>query len=75
MNNHLRNQIHNKNYFEMKTYWQIIVRGRVLKPTQGVPYEFSTYQEVLDMVNMCYGLESLKKDVEIIEVNPYLKIK
>jgi len=46
-----------------------------MKPTQGAPYEFSTYQEALDMVSMCYGLESLKKDVEIIEVNPYLKIK
>jgi len=59
----------------MTTYWQILVRGRVLKPTQGVPYEFKTYQEALDMVSMCYGLESLKKDVEIIEINPYLKIK
>ena len=59
----------------MTTYWQILVRGRMLKPTQGVPYEFKTYQEALDMVSMCYGLESLKKDVEIIEINPYLKIK
>jgi len=59
----------------MTTYYQILVRGRPMKPTQGAPYEFSTYQEALDMVSMCYGLESLKKDVEIIEVNPYLKIK
>lgn len=59
----------------MKTYYQILIRGQALKPTQGVPYEFSTYQEALDMVSMYYGLESLKKDVEIIEINPYLKIK
>ena len=75
MNNHLKNQIHNKNYFEMTTYWHIIVRGRVLKPTQGVPYEFKTYEEAEHIVGLYYGLESLKKDVEIIEVNPYLKIK
>jgi len=59
----------------MTIYWQIIVRGRVLKPIQGIPYEFSIYQEALDMVIANYGLESLKKDVEIKEVNPYLKIK
>ena len=59
----------------MTTYYQILVNERPMKPTQGVPYEFKTYQEALDMVSMCYGLESLKKDVEIIEINPYLKIK
>ena len=59
----------------MTTYYQILVRGRPMKPTQGPPFEFETWQEAFDMVNMYYGLESLKKDVEIIEVNPYLKIK
>ena len=59
----------------MTTYYQILVRGQALRPTQGPAYEFYTYQAALDMVILCYGLESLKKNVEIIEVNPYLKIK
>jgi len=59
----------------MTTYYQILVRGRPMKPTQGVPYEFNTYEEAKDMVAAHYGLESLKKDVEIKEINPYLKIK
>jgi len=59
----------------MKTYYQIKIRGQILKPTQGSPYEFKTYQEALDMVDMCYGRESLGKDVEIVEVNPYVNIK
>jgi len=59
----------------MTTYFQILVRGRPMKPTQGVPYEFKTYGEAEHIVGLYYGLESLKKDVEIKEVNPYLKIK
>lgn len=59
----------------MTTYYQILVRGQALRPTQGVPYEFKTYQEAEHIVGLYYGLESLKKDVEIIEINPYLKIK
>jgi len=27
------------------------------------------------MVDLCYGRESLGKDIEIIEGNPYMKIK
>ena len=59
----------------MTTYFQILVRGQPMKPIKGVPYEFSTYQEAQRIVGLYYGLESLKKDVEIKEVNPYLKIK
>ena len=59
----------------MTTYFQILVRGQAMKPTQGKPYEFKTYQEAIDMVSICYGLESLKKDVEIVEVNPYINVK
>ncbi len=51
----------------MKTYYQILVRGQAMRPTKGAPYEFETYQEALDMIELCYGLESLNKDVEIIE--------
>jgi hypothetical protein len=58
-----------------KTHFQILVRGQALEPTNCAPYEFKTLQEALDMVCMCYGLESLGKDIEIIEVNPYLKNK
>jgi len=60
---------------ESKSYYQILVRGQLLKPTQGAPYEFGTYQEAFDMVDLCYGHESLGKDIEIIEDNPYMKIK
>ena len=59
----------------MRSYYHILVRGRPIRHTLWFPYEFETYQEALDMVATCYGLESLKKDVEIKEVNPYLKIK
>lgn len=62
----------------MRSYYHILVRGRPIRHTLWYPYEFKTYQEALDMVSTCYGLEvlkSLKKDVEIIEINPYLKIK
>ena len=58
----------------MKNY-QILVRGQLLKPTQGSPYEFKTYQEALDLVNKCYDRKLLCKDIEIIEINPYVKVK
>jgi len=48
-------------------YYQILVKGQAMHPTKGEPYRFETYQKALDMVSICYGLESLKKDVEIIE--------
>lgn len=57
------------------TYYQILVRGHAMRPTQGAPYQFKTYQEALDMVDICYGRELLGKDIEITEVNPYIKIK
>ena len=59
----------------MTTYYQILIREKPMRPSQGIPYEFSSLQEALDMVSMCYGLESLKKDVEIVEVNPYINVK
>ncbi len=59
----------------MTSYYQILVKRQPLKPTQGLSYEFKTYQEALDMVSLCYGLESLGKDIEIVEVNPYLNVK
>jgi len=59
----------------MTTYWQILVRGQPMKPIKGVPYEFSTYQEAQRIVGLYYGLESLKTDIEIVEINHYLKMK
>ena len=64
-----------RKYYKMTTHFIILVNERPMKPIKGVPNDFKTYQEALDMVSDLYGLESLKKDVEIIEVNPYLKIK
>jgi len=55
--------------------YQILVRGKLMRPTRGAPYEFETYQEALDIVKLCYGLELLNKDIEIIEVNPYINAK
>ena len=51
----------------MKTYFIILVRGQPMRPTGQPPYEFETPQEALDMIDMCYGRESLGKDIEIIE--------
>ena len=65
-----------KNFYDkMTTYYQILIRGKPMRPTQGVPYEFKTYQEALDMVDMCYGRRLLGKDIEIVEINPYIKMK
>jgi hypothetical protein len=51
--------------------YQILVKGRPMHPTNGEPYEFDTYQKALDTVNICYGRESLGKDVEIKEINNF----
>ena len=59
----------------MTTYYQILVNERPMKPIKDVPNEFKTYEEAEYIVGLYYGLESLKRDVEIKEVNPYLKIK
>lgn len=59
----------------MTTYYQILVRGRPMTPMMGAPYEFLTYEKALDIVDMCYGRELLGKDVEIVEINPYIKAK
>ena len=59
----------------MTTYYQILVNKRPMKPIKGVPLEFKSYKEAEYIVGLYYGLESLKKDVEIKEVNPYLRIK
>lgn len=53
----------------MKTCYYILIRGQAMRPTKGAPYEFETYQEAFDMVSICYGKESLKKDIEIKEIN------
>ena len=50
----------------MKAYYQILIKGELMRPTDSKPYEFETYQKALDMVDICYGRESLKKDVQII---------
>lgn len=52
----------------METYYQIKVRGGLMHATNGPPYRFKTYKEAKDTVSMCYGLSSLDKDVEIVEI-------
>lgn len=45
--------------------YQILVKGKPMHPTGGSPYEFKTYQEALNTLDMCYGSN---KDVKIVEV-------
>jgi hypothetical protein len=49
--------------------YQILINGQPLQPTHGEPYIFKTLQEVKDTIEMCYGLESLKTFVKVIETN------
>ncbi len=38
-------------------------------PTGGEPYKFETYKEAFNMVGICYGTESLNKDVKIEKID------
>jgi hypothetical protein len=49
----------------MKYY--IIINGSKLKPTNGKPYQFDTYQDALTVVCMCYGEYKLGKSINIIK--------
>ena len=42
----------------------ITVNGKPMK-SNGVVYEFKTPMEAIRYVDVCYGLSSLKEDVEI----------
>ena len=39
-----------------------------MQPTNGKPYEFETLQQVLDILDMCFGRESLLSYAKIIEI-------
>jgi hypothetical protein len=47
--------------------YQITINGGLLQPTNGEPYEFDTLQEAVNILEMTYGLESLKTYAKIIE--------
>lgn len=43
----------------------ITVNDRIMKNSDGDMYEFNTPMEAIKMVDICYGLSSLKNDVTI----------
>ncbi|HUX56249.1 MAG TPA: hypothetical protein VMV77_04700 [Bacteroidales bacterium] len=54
--------------------YEILIKGKAMHPTGGKPYRFKTYQEAKDMVSICYGLDSLSKNVSIVKIGNYESI-
>ena len=52
----------------MKRYYQILVSGHAMRSTGGEPYRFKTLQEAKNILEMCYGLDSLKTFTKIVEI-------
>ena len=47
--------------------YQILINGSPLKPSNEDPYVFKSYEDAVNVVCMCYGLEKLNKSVKIIK--------